>query len=323
MSDSESSDEDDTLHAPPASAAEQGSALAVTASLLGRAATVAQDPLAGGHHATVWDGARALLALLEASPARQDALRGRRVLEVGAGTGLLGIALALALGTSGVLTDLPVALPALRANVASNYVGARVGVEALEWGEARPEELRRLFAAGGAAEGAGEVDAGEGADNDADDDDAGAEARGEQPFDFIIGTDVVFSESLAPLLLATVAAVAARSDEIFQRRRRRRQQQHQQQEGAAGGLPPPRRCSVIFANEVRDLRAQAVFERAAAQLGFAPVRPLKRRDLPSEWRAAKGQDDVLLVFEMRLKRRGDAAPSGAEGAEGEAAGADR
>jgi hypothetical protein len=158
------------------------------------------------------------------------------------------------------------------------------------------------------------VDAGEGADNDADDDDAGAEARGEQPFDFIIGTDVVFSESLAPLLLATVAAVAARSDEIFQRRRRRRQQQHQQQEGAAGGLPPPRRCSVIFANEVRDLQAQAAFERAAAAHGLAPARPLRRRDLPPPWR----DEAVLVVFDMKLRGRRSATADGA-GEEAEAA----
>jgi hypothetical protein len=48
--------------APSASALEQGSALEVTVSLLGATVTVAQDPRAGGHHATVWDGARAARA---------------------------------------------------------------------------------------------------------------------------------------------------------------------------------------------------------------------------------------------------------------------
>ena len=265
----------------PSSAAEQGSALAVTALLLGVSATVAQDQFAGGHHATVWDGARALLALVGADPRRQDALRGRRVLEVGAGTGLLGILLARALGCTVVMTDLPAALPALRANAASTYGGARAACEPLVWGETRPAELRRLFAAAAGGGGA-----------------AMEEEHKEEPFDFVIGTDVVFSEGLTPLLVATVAAIAARSDELLAQQRR-----------AVGGatVAPSRRCTVIFANEVRDLRAQAVFERAVAEAGLAPARPLRRRDLPAEWRAAKGQDDVLLVFEMRLGRRRGAA----------------
>ena len=57
---------------PSASASEQGSAREVSVSLRGAAVTVAQDPLAGGHHGTVWDGARALLALIDASPRRAE-----------------------------------------------------------------------------------------------------------------------------------------------------------------------------------------------------------------------------------------------------------
>ena len=311
MSDSGSDDEGgeaaSAAAAAAALAAEQGSARSVELRLLGAQVTVAQDPLAGGHHATVWDGARALLALVAEDPRRQDALRGRRVLEVGAGTGALGLALARALGVCAVLTDLPLALPALRANAARNYAGALAACEPLEWGETRPAELRRLFVAGGGGGGGGGGEVG------AD------EASEELPFDFVIGTDVVFSESLTPLLVATVAAVAARSDELFAQQRRRQ---------GGGAAAPSRRCTVIFANEVRDLRAQAVFERAVAAHGLAPARPLRRRDLPAAWRAGKGQDDVLLVFEMRLKRRGGvggaaAAAAGAAAGAGEGADEER
>ena len=297
---------------PSASASEQGSAREVSVSLRGAAVTVAQDPLAGGHHGTVWDGARALLALIDASPRRADALRGRRVLEVGAGTGVLGLALARALGCAVVLTDLPAAVPALRANAARNYAGARVRCSALKWGATRPEQLRGLFSER-------EVDSAErGEAEEAEVEAAAAAAAEEVPFDFVVGTDVVFSEILTPLLVATVAAVAERSDELFAQQRRRFAG------GAAGGAaggegggaaPARRSCTVIFANEVRDLQAQAAFERAVAAHGLAPARPLRRRDLPPPWR----DEEVLLIFEMRLRgRRGAGAGAGA-GEEAEAA----
>ena len=305
---------------PSASASEQGSAREVSVSLRGAAVTVAQDPLAGGHHGTVWDGARALLALIDASPRRADALRGRRVLEVGAGTGVLGLALARALGCAVVLTDLPAAVPALRANAARNYAGARVRCSALEWGATRPEQLRGLFS----EREAGSAERGEAEEAEVE---AAAAAAEEVPFDFVVGTDVVFSESLTPLLVATVAAVAERSDELFaQQRRRFAGGAAGGAAGAAGGegggaVPARRSCTVIFANEVRDLQAQAAFERAVAAHGLAPARPLRRRDLPPPWR----DEEVLLIFEMRLRgRRGAGAGAGeeAEAAEGADEGGD-
>ena len=67
--------------------------------------------------------------------------------------------------------------------------------------------------------------------------------------------------------------------------------------------------------------ACADFERAVAAHGLAPARPLRRRDLPPPWR----DEEVLLIFEMRLRgRRGAGAGAGeeAEAAEGADEGGD-
>ena len=62
------------------------------------------------------------------------AVRERGVLELGAGTGLAGLAAAAALGCRVTLTDLEEALPALRRNVAANATLApRVAVRRLDW----------------------------------------------------------------------------------------------------------------------------------------------------------------------------------------------
>ena len=62
------------------------------------------------------------------------AVRERGVLELGAGTGLAGLAAAAALGCGVTLTDLEEALPALRRNAAANATLApRVAVRRLDW----------------------------------------------------------------------------------------------------------------------------------------------------------------------------------------------
>ena len=62
------------------------------------------------------------------------AVRERGVLELGAGTGLAGLAAAAALGCRVTLTDLEEALPALRRNAAANATLApRVAVRRLDW----------------------------------------------------------------------------------------------------------------------------------------------------------------------------------------------
>ncbi|XP_072214264.1 EEF1A lysine methyltransferase 3 [Excalfactoria chinensis] len=88
-----------------------------------------------GMAAAVWDGALALCRFFEEQHMN---FRGRSVIELGAGTGIVGI-LAATLGGDVTLTDLPLALEQLRDNAERNAAavaaaGGRVVVEALPWG---------------------------------------------------------------------------------------------------------------------------------------------------------------------------------------------
>jgi len=125
-----------------------------------------------------WPSGRRLAALLAASPAL---VRGRSVLELGAGCGLAGLA-AAALGARVILTDTPSAgrvLAQLRRNAALN--GGAAEVRALEWAE--PE--------GG---GGGEEE---------------WLAPGER-FDLILGADVMYHPEHPALLAGVLAARLAR-----------------------------------------------------------------------------------------------------------------
>ena len=82
---------------------------------------------------TVWDGSIVLAKHLEHAYA--SGLGGKRVLELGAGTGVVGLAASM-LGADVLLTDLPVALDNLRAGVRLNAraaKGAPVEAHALDW----------------------------------------------------------------------------------------------------------------------------------------------------------------------------------------------
>jgi predicted nicotinamide N-methyase len=68
----------------------------------------------------VWDGATLLARFLERNVVARTLIRHSRVLELGAGCGLVGISAGVLGATSVVLTDLPCHLPLLRQNVAEN-----------------------------------------------------------------------------------------------------------------------------------------------------------------------------------------------------------
>ncbi|XP_016531517.1 protein-lysine methyltransferase METTL21B isoform X2 [Poecilia formosa] len=89
-----------------------------------------------GVAAPVWEAALHLCRYFEDQSVE---LRGRRVIELGAGTGVVGI-LAARLGAEVTVTDLPLALPQLRANVSANvppagWPSAPPAVLPLCWGE--------------------------------------------------------------------------------------------------------------------------------------------------------------------------------------------
>lgn len=97
---------------------------------------IGEQPNTGlGTGLTIWDGSVVLAKYLE-HRAAQLGLAAHSVLELGAGTGVVGLAAAAAGAPHVTLTDLPYALPNARANVARNagvLRGARVEVAPLDW----------------------------------------------------------------------------------------------------------------------------------------------------------------------------------------------
>ncbi|KAI3370232.1 hypothetical protein L3Q82_025008, partial [Scortum barcoo] len=89
-----------------------------------------------GVAAPVWEAALQLCTFFEEESVE---LRGKRIIELGAGTGVVGI-LAARLGAVVTLTDLPLVLPQLQANVSANmpsrgWPNTPPTVLPLSWGE--------------------------------------------------------------------------------------------------------------------------------------------------------------------------------------------
>lgn len=135
-----------------------------------------QDPTSFNHGLAVWDAGLVLASFLDRTQGRR--LRGKRVLEIGSGCGVLGVALAR-LGAHVTLSDLPSVTPLLRDNVARNTrdgIAADAEVPApdvveFDFTAPIPDALRR-------------------------------------PFDLIVGTDVIYSEALVRPLLTSIHALA-------------------------------------------------------------------------------------------------------------------
>jgi len=128
----------------------------------------------------IWKKALVLARYLEKNHRKIELLKpDQRVIELGAGCGLLGIALAM-LGCEVTLTDMKEMLELLAVNVNGNTLEAqhRPRVAELDWTE---EDLSRF----------------------------------KPPFEFIVGTDVVFLESLVAPLIATLLALSDRRSQIF------------------------------------------------------------------------------------------------------------
>ena len=133
-----------------------------------------EDPtgsLAGGNGATLWDSSLALTNFLTYHYADTD-LSDKDVLELGAGVGLVGMALA-SMGANVVVTERDIALPLLRKNVDRNVkvTGGRVEVAELSWSG---DAMKNLM-----------------------------NTRKDLPFDIVVGSDLIFpSNSNAYVALA-------------------------------------------------------------------------------------------------------------------------
>lgn len=158
----------------------------VTLEVLGHKLSFAQDPNSKHLGTTVWDASMVFAKYLgkncrkgRFSPSK---LKGKRVIELGAGCGVAGFALAM-LGSDVVSTDQKEVLPLLKRNVEwntstilqMNTGSASFGslrVAELDWGN--EDHIRAV----------------------------------EPPFDYVIGTDVVYSEQLLDPLLHTILSLS-------------------------------------------------------------------------------------------------------------------
>ncbi|XP_008515119.2 protein N-lysine methyltransferase METTL21A isoform X1 [Equus przewalskii] len=105
-----------------------------TFSFADRTIRIRQDWRQLGVAAVVWDAAVVLAAYLEMGAVE---LRGRAAVELGAGTGLVGIVAAL-LGAHVTITDRKVALDFLKSNVQANlppHIQPKAVVKELTWGQ--------------------------------------------------------------------------------------------------------------------------------------------------------------------------------------------
>ncbi|KAI0079721.1 S-adenosyl-L-methionine-dependent methyltransferase [Panus rudis PR-1116 ss-1] len=107
--------------------------------------------------------------VLSSYVARRGSLKRKRVLELGSGTGLVGLAAAI-LGASVWITDQAPLLEIMRRNVDMNNLGHSVKVMELNWGDPLPQDL--------------------------------------PPFDLILAADCVYFEPAFPLLVKTLSDLA-------------------------------------------------------------------------------------------------------------------
>ncbi|XP_031389423.1 protein-lysine methyltransferase METTL21D [Punica granatum] len=163
----------------------------ITLELLGHQLQFSQDPNSKHHGTTVWDASLVLVKFLEKNSRKgrfcPSKLKGKRVIELGAGCGVAGFGMAL-LGCDVVATDQAEVLPLLRRNVERNT--SRIL-------QTNPDSLGSIQVA--------ELDWGNGDHIKAI----------HPPFDYIIGTDIVYAEQLLEPLLRTMTALSGSKTTIL------------------------------------------------------------------------------------------------------------
>ncbi|KAG8072925.1 hypothetical protein GUJ93_ZPchr0006g45794 [Zizania palustris] len=158
----------------------------ISLELLGHRLHIAQDPNSKHLGTTVWDASMVFVKFLEKNSRKgrfcPSKLKGKRVIELGAGCGLAGLGMAL-LGCDVVTTDQVEVLPLLMRNAERNksWISqsnsdsgsfGSITVAELDWGN--KNHIKAV----------------------------------DPPFDYIIGTDVVYSEHLLQPLMETIIALS-------------------------------------------------------------------------------------------------------------------
>ncbi|XP_031568402.1 protein N-lysine methyltransferase METTL21A-like [Actinia tenebrosa] len=143
---------------------------------VGRTLTIHQDWEEGGVAAVVWDAALVLSQYLES---KGNWIKDKKVIELGAGTGLVGMVAAI-LGGDVVVTDRKAALNYTKTNVKNNLKilsDTSLKVTALDWGQDTS-----IFSA---------------------------------PYDIILGADIVYIEETFPNLLKTLTDLSGNESVIL------------------------------------------------------------------------------------------------------------
>uniref|UniRef100_A0ACD6A434 Uncharacterized protein n=1 Tax=Avena sativa TaxID=4498 RepID=A0ACD6A434_AVESA len=173
---------DPASHRPNAFVCHGAGTLSIDA--CGRRITLHQSPsnfkaASGVTGAVVWDSGVVLAKFLEhAADCGLLAVRGARAVELGAGCGLVGVVTAL-LGARVVATDLPDRLRLLRKNLEENLGQGDARVAELVWGDDDPDDPELLHP------------------------------------EFVLGSDVVYSEEAVGDLLATLNRLAGHGTTVL------------------------------------------------------------------------------------------------------------
>uniref|UniRef100_A0A804NWB8 Tumor-related protein n=1 Tax=Zea mays TaxID=4577 RepID=A0A804NWB8_MAIZE len=159
---------------------------AISLEVMGHRLHISQDPNSKHLGTTVWDASMVFVKFLEKNSRKgrfcPSKLKGKRVIELGAGCGLAGFGMTL-LGCDVTTTDQVEVLPLLMRNVERNRSWISQSnsdtVAELDWGN--KEHIKAV----------------------------------EPPFDYIIGTDVIYSEHLLQPLMETITALSGPKTKIL------------------------------------------------------------------------------------------------------------
>ncbi|XP_067832588.1 EEF1A lysine methyltransferase 3-like [Heptranchias perlo] len=181
-----------------------------------------------GVAAPVWD---ASLALCQYFEEQKTSFCGRKVIELGAGTGIVGI-LAVLLGGEVTITDLPHALKQIESNVSANVPTSwahRSQVRALSWG----------------------------CDH----------TRFPTDYDFVLGSDIVYLPETYSSLIQTLRHLGGRSATIYLSSKMR--MEHETISFYEEILPQHFKCQLLYRNEEQNINLYKVTKkdlRAGGQL---------------------------------------------------------
>lgn len=225
--------------------------------------TVLQRPTSMNHGMALWDSGLGFCQYLEANPRLLESLRGKRLLEVGAGCALVSMVAARA-GAAATATDLPdVVAHAAGCCLANGLPPPTPPAVRAEPGGVAPVVYRWG-------------------------DDVAPLVSTHGPFDVIVGTDVLYSKALVPVLLHSLVAIC--------------------RAGAAAGRPSP---TIYIANEVRCADTHAAFLALADELFTLKAIPKKRL-------GATVAASSVNIYELHVRDPPDGRAAGGGGGGGEA-----